>query len=163
MITFLELTKNVTLSRTPADTTPETDIFNLSLVLAATGHSQRYLRTYVSSVLREVLQEDKLMTLHIVSIDPNSLASYLLPGRPTHVLTGITTKEGQRFKGLPAKLSWWKRGGSAMTAVVCLAGAALASAGWWGGGMALICLGTYFYRTFANLPDRPFWGHEQGA
>ena len=160
MITSIELAKTVTLSKATTGTHDAPDLFNLSLVLASTGHTQRYLRTYIPSEFRTFLQQSTLVNLHLVSIDPNSLASYLVPGRPVHLLTGVTTQEGRRIKGLPTSISAWRLGGRVSTVAIGLAGAALTAQGWLGLGVALTFLGTYFYRTFANLPDRSFWGHE---
>jgi hypothetical protein len=99
--------------------------------------------------------------VHIVAIGPNSLASHLLPGRPQHLLTGVTLSDGSRVAGLPEVLRQWRRRGTLACLAALLGGGMLALfVKWVLVGWLLSCTGAFFVRTFAGLPGRDFWGHE---
>ncbi|MFO1336868.1 MAG: hypothetical protein U1F53_01305 [Burkholderiaceae bacterium] len=98
--------------------------------------------------------------VHVVVLDVNSLASHVLAGRPQSLITGFVRANGQRIPGLPRELRDVRRWGIAATSVVTGAGLGAAALGWGFWGALLATVGALGYRTFAAVPGKSFWGHE---
>lgn len=161
MTPVIELAKSVTFQPDGSGIDAAQPVFHLEVLLASTGNTQRYPRTHVPQNLRNALNQGGMAELHIVTVDVNSLCSYLLPGRPLHVLTGVRPLPGERLAGLPAVIQRWRRAGFASMMGAVAIGAGLALLGWVLCGLALAIGGAYFIRTFTDLPGRSFWGHEE--
>lgn len=160
MIANIELAKTFELHSSSQNPKTGDSLFTLNVISAATGHLRRYEQIHVAKNLQVALRPGGVCELHVITIDVNALCTYILPGRPRHILTGVDFVGGNRLGGLPQVVKWCRRFGIISTLASICIGSLLIFRGWAACGLAISICGAYFLRTFENLPDRPFWGHE---
>lgn len=96
--------------------------------------------------------------LYLAVLDPNGLASELVPGHPQFLLTGVTAQGIIKVSGIPRRLRWWRALGMGEAVMGMATGAALLSLGYCWLALSITLLSTLALRSFAGIPGNAFEG-----
>ncbi len=159
MIPYIHLVNHATLISSPAIRAGD-NVFDLVFGHSKLGTLQTCRSTHLSSTAAATLSRSVECEVHVVALDMNSLAAHLLAGRPQFVVTGIAFPDGRRVQVLPHRLLRVRRWGLAASVSATVLGLGIAPLGFGFVGAALAAVGALAFRTFAAIPGKSFWGHE---
>lgn len=83
---------------------PSKDLFAATLRRAATSVVTELDWVHIPRNLQPVFAENNVSTIYSEVLDNNRLASRLLPGEPTNIILGVTTKSGEHMTAIPRVL-----------------------------------------------------------
>lgn len=139
---------------------PKAGLFEMVLSHTGLRHRFTFHSAFVNTELATALLEPGEREVHIIALDPNSIASFLVAGRPRFVVTAVSGRGSLSVSALPRAWRLARRGGIALWLTMTLLGVSLAVFGEISLGALLCAIGALVGGPAARLPASPFLGHE---
>lgn len=138
----------------------EGGLFDMVLSHAGLRHRFTFHSTFIARELASALQEPGECEVHVIAINPNSLASHLIDKRPQFVVTAICGRNRRPVIGLPRAWRLARRCGMTLWLAMTGVGLGLAAFGEVSLGALLCSLGALAGGPASRLPSKSFLGHE---
>ncbi len=162
MVPFIHRADTIELTATEP-VPQEGGLFDMVLSHAGLRHRFTFHSTFIERELASALQEPGECEVHVIALNPNSLASLLIDKRPQFVVTAICGRDRQPVSGLPRAWRLARRCGMTLWLAMTGVGLGLAAFGEVSLG-ALVCwLGALAGGPASRLPSKSFLGHEGGS
>ena len=138
----------------------EGGLFDVVLSHAGLRHRFTFHSTFIERELASALQEPGECEVHVIALNPNSLASLLINKRPQFVVTAVSGHNRQPVSGLPRAWRLARRCGMTLWLAMTGVGLGLAALGEVSLGAFLCSFGALAGGPASRLPSKSFLGHE---
>lgn len=129
-------------------------LYELTVLFRKDGQPHRVWQIHVPNTLRSLLDSGSVRGIVIETLESGSVASWLLPHSPTHIMLALTNASGELHSATPSVLVRMRWAALAVGYAVVLGGmAALTSCALhvWIGAAACV-LGSHCVRTALRIP-----------
>jgi hypothetical protein len=131
--------------------------FNIGMRYSPNGNTQTFLCVHVPKTLQPALLSGQVNSIHLETLEVNSVTARGLGGHPNYLALGLTTRSGEELEEIPSSLQWARRHRLVLGSLACLLGTlAVFSTHAWIGAIFLI-LGSHAIRTAQQIPHNPFY------
>ena len=129
--------------------------FNLSLRYKEDGETYFYECTHVPPGLQHYLLSGKIKSLHIETLEANSIAAKSLGVQPKYLVCGVVTTEGESIVQIPSQIEKVRSLHLWGGALMCIAGILLFIFKQQLAGAALFTVGTHGINASFRMPVSP--------
>jgi len=129
------------------------DLFDLKLEFEDGEGYVRFGRVHVPKTLQSQFSTGSVSEAYIETLNEKGLASFLLPAKPSHIILGLSTKNGGRMIAIPQSFKKIKTLCAISGSILCIGGIALL----WSHPIAIIgtfgfAFGAYCLRLAKDIP-----------